>query len=175
MDPLTIFIIVFLIITVWIIFTFNSFINLNNRTNEAWSDIDVQLKRKYDLIPKLIDLVKGYSKHEKSLFTNLAEVRTKALQTESISKKGETDLTIHLNLAKLLAVAENYPKLRASENFLELQKELKNTEDIIAYARRFYNGNVRDLNIKIESFPNNFLASIFNIKKRDFFQAEIKD
>lgn len=155
-----------------IIFVYNSFIQLINHTNEAWADIDVQLRRRYDLIPNLIDLVKVYAKHEKAVFENVTEARAKALKANTVYDKEIADNMVKAALGKLIAIAEDYPKLRASENFSKLQDELTDTENIIASARRFYNGNVRDLNIRIETFPNNLIAKLFNFQKRDYFQID---
>lgn len=155
-----------------VVLIYNSFIQLVNRTNEAWADINVQLKRRYDLIPNLVDIVKSYAKHEKRVFEEVTETRSKALNAQTIQDKDSTDDLVRSALGKLFAIAENYPQLRASENFAKLQDELTDTENVIASARRFYNGNVRDLNTKIESFPSNILAKIFNFQKRDFFQLD---
>lgn len=155
-----------------IIWVYNSFIQLINRTNEAWADINVQLKRRYDLIPNLVDIVKGYAKHEKLVLEEVTDARVKAMNAQSVHDKEIADNNVSAVLGRLLAIAENYPQLRASDNFSKLQDELTNTENIIASARRFYNGNVRDLNTKIESFPNNILAKLFNFQKRDFFQLD---
>ena len=160
------------LLTLVIIFIYNSFIQLVNRTNEAWADIDVQLRRRYDLIPNLIDLVKVYAKHEKAVFENVTRARSKALNATTIHEKETADNLVRLALGKLIAIAEDYPQLRASENFSKLQDELTETENIIASARRFYNGNVRDLNTKMETFPDNLIAKLFNFQKREYFQID---
>lgn len=166
-------VIIFLIlIIIWIVLIYNSFIALINRTSEAWSDIDVLLKRKYDLIPKLIAAVKGYKKYEADLLVQLTALRTTALQAKTASDKERAYQKIEPFLAKFLAVAENYPDLKASQNFLDLQKQLTETEDTLSNARRFYNGCIRNLNIKLETFPNNFLAKVLNFQKKEFFQLE---
>jgi len=154
----------------WLILTYNSLITLRSRTQEAWSDIDVQLKRRYDLIPNLVETVKGYAAHEKALFEKVTEARSRAMGAQSVKEKGEAENFLSQTLKSLFAVAENYPDLKASVNFLELQRELRDTEDKIQASRRFYNGNVRDLNIKIESFPVNIIASPFGFKKMEFFE-----
>jgi len=156
----------------WAIFTFNRLITLRNRTKEAWSDIDVQLRRRYDLIPNLVESVKGYAAHERELFEKVTEARARAMGAKTMKEHSEAENMLSSTLKTLFAVAENYPQLRASENFLELQRELRDTEDKIQAARRFYNGNVRDLNIKIESFPDRIVASMFAFKKMDFFEIE---
>ena len=142
---------------------------LINKSKEAWSDIDVQLKRRHNLIPNLIETVKGYAAHEREVFEKVTEARTRAIGAQTTKEKGEAENMLSNTLKSLFAVAENYPQLKASTNFLELQQELRDTEDKIQAARRFYNGNVRDLNIKIESFPSNLIASIFSFKKMDLF------
>ncbi len=169
---MTILWIILAIIILWLILAYNRLIALKNRAKEAWADIDVQLRRRYDLIPNLVETVKGYATHEKELFEKVTEARTKAMGAKTMKEHSEAENFLSGTLKTLFAVAENYPKLRASENFLELQKELRDTEDKIQAARRFYNGNVRDLNIKIESFPVNIVAQIFRFKKRDFFEIE---
>ncbi|MBU2263166.1 LemA family protein [Patescibacteria group bacterium] len=160
------------IILGWIIGTFNGFIRLINRAKEAWADIDVQLKRRYDLIPNLMETVKGYAAHERQLFEKVTEARTRAMGAQGIEEKGKAENILSGTLKSLFAVAENYPQLKANENFLELQRELSDTENKIQAARRFYNANVRDLNIKIESVPSNIIAKIFNFAKREFFELE---
>ena len=159
-------------IILWLILTYNRLVTLRNRGKEAWSDIDVQLKRRYDLIPNLVETVKGYASHEKEIFEKVAEARAKAMGAETVGERSQAENQLSQTLKTLFAVAENYPKLRASENFLELQKEVRDTEDKIQAARRFYNTNVRDLNTKIESFPANIVAQIFNFQKMDFFEIE---
>ncbi len=166
--------IIFLVVAV-IAGMYNSLVKLKNRALEAWADIDVQLKRRYDLIPNLIETVKGYASHEKELFENVTKARTAALEAEksgNIQEVGKAENMLAGALKSLFAVAENYPDLKASQNFLELQRDLRDTEDKIQAARRFYNGNVRDLNIKIESFPTNIIASIFGFKKMELFEIE---
>jgi len=163
---------VLVVIVLWAIFTYNRLITLRNRTQEAWSDIDVQLKRRYDLIPNLVETVKGYAGHERELFEKVTEARTMAMGAKTMREHSEAENALSSTLKTLFAVAENYPQLRAAENFLELQRELRDTEDKVQAARRFYNGNVRDLNIKIERFPERIIASMFVFKKVDFFELE---
>lgn len=163
---------VLVIAVLWIIGVFNSLITLRNRTKEAWSDIDVQLKRRYDLIPNLVETVKGYAAHEKQLFEKVTEARSRAMGAQTVKEKAEAENALSSTLKSLFAVAENYPQLRAVESFVELQRELTDTEDKIQAARRFYNGNVRDINIKIEKFPSNAVASMFGFKKMEFFEIE---
>jgi len=166
-----ILLIILAVVAIWIISVYNSLITLRNRVDEAWSDIAVQLKRRYDLIPNLINTVKGYAAHEKELFEKVTEARTRAMGAGSAHDKAEAENMLSGTLKTLFAVSENYPDLKANQNFLELQRELTDTEDKIQASRRFYNGNVRDFNIKIELFPNNIIAGILNFTKREFFEA----
>ena len=175
MNPFRIILIIAAIIVLWVIFAYNRLVALLNRAKEAWADIDVQLKRRYDLIPNLVETVKGYAAHEKTVFENVTKARAAAMTAEQSGDPkeiGKAENFLVSALKTLFAVAENYPQLRATENFLELQKELSDTENKIQAARRFYNGNVRDLNIKIESFPANIVANLFGFKKMDFFEIE---
>lgn len=157
-------VLVFLVIGIY-----NSLIRMRNRVNEAWSDIDVQLKRRYDLIPNLVETVKGYMTHEREVFEKVTEARTRALSAKTMKEHEGAENMLTGALKTLFAVSENYPQLRASENFLELQRELRDTEDKIQASRRFYNGVVRDYNTKIQSFPVNLMAGSFNFTKREFF------
>ena len=172
MNFLYIILIIAAVIVFWAIIAFNRFIALINRAKEAWSDIEVQLKRRYNLIPNLVETVKGYAVHERELFEKVTEARTRAMGAQTMDEHSKAENVLSSTLKSLFAVSENYPQLKASENFLELQKELRDTEDKIQAARRFYNGNVRDLNIKIESFPARIIASLFNFKKMDLFEIE---
>ncbi len=143
-----------------------------NRVDEAWADIEIQLKRQYDLIPNLMEIVRGYAAHEQNLFEKITEARMRAMNARIMKEHGEAENILSSTIKSLFAVAENYPNLRASENFLELQRELTDTEDKIQAARCFYNGNVRDFNIKIQIFPNNLIAKWLGFKPRDFFGIE---
>ena len=158
------------VIIFWLIGVYNGLIRLRNRTDEAWSDIDVQLKRRYDLIPNLVETVKGYAKHEKELFENVTKARTTAMGAKGVAEKGKAENMLAGTLKTLFAVAENYPDLKANQNFLKLQDELSDTENKIQAARRFYNGNVRDFNTKIQVFPNNLIAGMLGFKKYEFFE-----
>ena len=172
---LKIILIVFALLALWLILTYNRLITLKNRAKEAWSDIDVQLRRRYDLIPNLVETVKGYAAHEKTIFENVAKARSAALaaqQSGDPKKIGEAENFLSATLKTLFAVVENYPELKASVNFLELQRELRDTEDKIQAARRFYNTNVRDFNIAIESFPTLIVARFFGFTKMEFFEIE---
>ena len=169
------FFIILAVIVFWLILVFNRFITLRMRAKEAWADIDVQLKRRYDLIPNLVETVKGYASHEKTVFENVTKARTQAMSAEQSGdpkKIGASENFLTGALKTLFAVSENYPQLVASQNFLELQRELRDTEDKVQAARRFYNTNVRDLNIKIESFPSSIVAGLFRFAKMDFFETE---
>lgn len=168
-----IFFILIILVLLLVIIAFNKFISLLNLTNSAWADIDVQLKKRYDLIPRLVDMVKTYSKHEKTLFEEIAKARNLMINAPTVVQKGEADESAALSLNKVFALAENYPALKASENFLKLQQQFTDTENTIAFARRFYNGCVRDLNSLLSSFPFNILAKILNLKKKDFFQIAL--
>jgi LemA protein len=159
------------ILIVWAIAVYNGLIRLKNRVDEAWSDIDVQLKRRYDLIPNLVSTVKGYASHEKEVFEKVTEARTRAMGAQSAADKAQAENMLSQTLKSLFAVAEAYPDLKANQNFLELQRELADTEDKIQASRRFYNGNVRDFNTKIQVFPNNIFAGMLGFSAREFFEA----
>lgn len=163
---------VVVIIAAWFALGYNGFVRLVNQTKEAWADIDVQLKRRYDLIPNLIETVKGYATHEESVFAKVTEARANALSAQGPVEKGKAENMLTDSLKSVFAVAEAYPALRAVESFTNLQNELSDTENKIQAARRFYNGNVRDLNIKVETFPSNIIAGIFKFAKKEFFQLE---
>ena len=165
-----ILIILAVVIIAVIIGIYNSLITLKNRAKEAWSDIDVQLKRRYDLIPNLVESVKGYAAHEKGVFENVTMARAKAMGAQTVAEKGQAENMLTGALKSLFAVAENYPDLKASANFLELQREVRDTEDKVQASRRFYNTNVRDLNTKIETFPSNIIANMFGFKQMEFFE-----
>ncbi len=156
------------LILIIIVAMFNGLVRLRTRAQEGWSDIDVQLKRRYDLIPNLVESVKGYASHEKTVFEDVTKARSMAMQASGPGKAAAEN-QLSQTLKSLFAVAENYPQLKANENFLNLQNELTDTEDKIQAARRFYNGMVRDLNTKIQTFPSNLIASSFNFKPMQFF------
>ena len=173
MSILNIVLIILGLIILWLIVGYNRLVTLRNRVQEALSDIDVQSKRRFDLIPNLVETVKGYMQHEKNVLENVTKARSALMSAgNDLHKRAEAENMISGALKSLFAVAENYPQLRASENFLRLQDELADTENKIQAARRFYNGNVRDLNIKIESFPSNIIAKIFGFSKMEFFEIE---
>ncbi|NTV44678.1 MAG: LemA family protein [Candidatus Yonathbacteria bacterium] len=161
---------VVIIIAAWVVLAYNGFVRLVKRTEEAWADIDVQLKRRYDLIPNLVNTVKGYATHESVTFEKVTEARTKAMGAQTLAEHAEAENMLAGTLKSLFAVAEQYPDLKANTNFLELQRELSDTENKIQSARRFYNGNVRDLNTMIDMFPSNVIANMFKFKSREFFE-----
>src|SRR3989338_8899780 len=163
------------VIVLWAVFAYNRFVSLINRAKEAWSDIDVQLKRRYDLIPNLVNAVKGYAAHESKTFDKVTQARAAAIGAQGVEEKGKADLGLTAALKSLFAVAEAYPDLKANQNFLELQRELSDTENKIQAARRFYNGNVRDLNTGIESFPGNIIANMFKFAKMELFELSDAD
>ena len=152
--------------------TYNALVKLRVRVDEAWSDITVQLKRRLDLIPNLVNTVKGYAKHEKGVFEAVTEARANALNAKGVKETAAAENQFEGALKSLFAVAEAYPDLKASQNFIELQQELVDTEDKIQASRRFYNGGVRDLNTKIQTFPHNIVASMFKFLSRDFFELD---
>lgn len=156
----------------FLIYKYNGFISLKNRAQEAWADIDVQLKRRYDLIPNLVNTVKGYATHESLTFEKVTEARTKAMQGGSMAEKGEAENALTGTLKSLFAISEAYPELKANTNFLQLQSELSDTENKIMASRRFYNGNVRDFNTGVQTFPGNMIASMFKFTTLEFFELE---
>lgn len=163
-------------IVLWAVFIYNGFITLRNRAQEAWADIEVQLKRRYDLIPNLVNTVKGYATHESSVFESVTKARGEAMNTQGPTKEhAQAENMLSGALKSIFALSEAYPDLKANTNFLELQRELSDTENKIQAARRFYNTNVRDLNIKIESFPSNILAKMFNFSQKEFFDLADND
>lgn len=170
-----IILIVLAVVVLWVVAMYNGLVTLKNRTEEAWSDIDVQLKRRYDLIPNLVNTVKGYAAHESGVFEKVTEARTRAMGAGTTGDKANAENMLSGTLKSLFAVAENYPDLKANQNFLDLQGELSDTENKIQASRRFYNANVRDLNTKIETFPSNIIAGMFNFVKREFFELDESD
>ncbi len=158
------------VVALWAIYAFNRFVTLTNRVKEAWSDIDIQLKRRYDLIPNLVETVKGYAGHESGTLAKVTEMRTRAMNATTPTDKSAAENMLSGALKTLFAVSENYPNLRANENFVELQNELSDTENKIQAARRFYNSTVQDLNTGLQVFPSNLIGSTFGFTPRDFFQ-----
>ncbi|PIT88690.1 MAG: hypothetical protein COU29_01330 [Candidatus Magasanikbacteria bacterium CG10_big_fil_rev_8_21_14_0_10_36_32] len=177
MMPLYIILGVAVVIGLWLILTYNGLIRSKNQVDESYSDIDVQLKRRYDLIPNLVETVKGYMTHEQNTLIKLTEARSAAMKVHdnkeaTLAEREAAENMLSGTLKSLFAVTENYPDLKASQNFMELQRELTDTENKIQAARRFYNGNVRDFNIKIQVFPTNLIASALKFVKYDFFKAD---
>ncbi|MEA2556800.1 MAG: LemA protein [Actinomycetota bacterium] len=160
------------LILLWVAFAFNGLVSLRNRADNGWSEIDVQLRRRYDLIPNLVQTVEGYATHERELFEDVAKLRNAAMGAQGIDQQAAADQAVTAGLGRLMAVAENYPDLKASENFLALQEELTGTESKIAYARQFYNDQVMKLNTKIQQFPTNLLAGPLGFTPKPFFQIE---
>ncbi len=169
---MTIILIIVAVLVLWFVVTYNGFVTIKNRVAEAWADIEVQLKRRYDLIPNLVNTVKGYATHESATFEKVTAARTAAMGATTPLAHAEAENMLTGALKSLFAVSEAYPDLKANTNFLELQRELSDTENKIQAARRFYNGNVRDFNTKLEVFPSNIIAKMFSFKKSDFFDIE---
>ncbi len=171
-NTMLIAIIIIALLVIFVIALYNRLVVLKKRVQEAWSDITVQLKRRYDLIPNLIETVKGYATHEKEVFEKVTEARTRAMNANTTQEKAEAENMLSSTLKSLFAVSENYPDVKASTNFLELQKELRDTEDKILASRRFYNANVRDYNIAITKFPAILIANGLGFPKQDFFELD---
>jgi len=169
---MTILFVILGILVLWVIFAYNSFVRLVTRSEEAWADIDVQLKRRHDLIPNLIETVKGYASHESRVFEEVTKARVSAMNAQSSGSPDDLAKSENIlsgTLKSLFAVAENYPTLKANENFLELQRELSDTENKIQASRRFFNSNIKLLNIKVKVFPSSLIAKAFSFKEREFF------
>jgi LemA protein len=165
-------IIVLAVIVLYLIIAYNRFIVLKNRIDNAWSQIDVQLKRRFDLIPNLIETVKGYAKHEKKVFTEVTAARTAMMSANTMQEKAKANAQLSSTLKSLFAVAEDYPKLQANQNFMMLQEELSGTESKIAYARQAYNDSVLGYNNGIQVFPGSVVAGMFSFKQREFFKTD---
>jgi len=172
MEPLTIAIVTIIVLVVlWVIFSYNSLIRSRNRVSEAWSDIDVQLKRRYDLIPNLVETVKGYASHERETLEKVVQARSAAINAKGVKEQQDAENMLTGALKSIFALSEAYPDLKASQNFAKLQDELTDTENKIQAARRFYNSNVLTFNTKIQQFPTNIMASMFKFGKSDFFEV----
>ena len=164
------------VLVLWVVYIYNNFISLKNRVQEAWADIEVQLKRRYDLIPNLVNTIKGYATHESKVLNQVTEARSNAMNSQGANKNhAQTENMLSEALKSLFAVSEAYPDLKANTNFLALQNELSDTENKIQAARRFYNTNVRDLNTSVESFPGNVIAGMFKFSKKEFFDLADND
>lgn len=173
MEALYVLIGLLLITLFWVIAIYNSLVRLRQHLKDSWAGIETELRRRYDLIPNLVETVKGYAAHEKQVFEKVTEARTRAVSSSGSPTTQAADENVLVQgLRSLLAVSEGYPELKASDNFLELQRELANTEDRIQAARRFYNGNVRDLNTRIEVFPSNLIANLFSFTQAEYFEIE---
>ncbi len=175
METWVIILIIVGVIALFIIFLYNRLITMRARVRNAWSQIDVQLKRRYDLIPNLVKTVKGYAKHEKELFTEVTKARASMGKANSVAEKAKASDALTGALSKLMVVAENYPTLKANENFMQLQEELSGTENKIAYSRQFYNDSVMAFNIAIQKFPNNIFANMLSFKQEELFKTEGKE
>lgn len=161
------------LLIIWLVAMYNGLVRLRNHCRESWSGIDTELKRRYDLIPNLVETVKGYARHEADVFQRVTDARSRAVSSHgSPASQARDENELVGMLRRLLAVVESYPELKASQNFLELQRELSNTEDRIQAARRFYNANVRDFNTRIEVFPSNLVAGLYGFQKEEFFEIE---
>ena len=174
MNAYWIIIIIIAAVVIWMVGIYNALVRLRQRVKEAFSDIDVQLKRRHNLIPNLVNTVQGYARHEKGVFEEVTKARTAAMSAQGTLEQAKAENMLSETLKSLFAVAENYPDLKASQNFLKLQDELSDTENKIQAARRFYNGQVRDFNTKQEVFPSNMVASMFGFKKADYFEIELE-
>jgi LemA protein len=170
MTPLYIVLGIVAVLAAWLIASYNGFVALVNRAKEAWSDIEVQMKRRYDLIPNLIETVKGYAAHEKQAFENVSNARAAAMGASSMADHTQAENMLSGALKSIFAIAEAYPDLKANQNFLELQRELSDTENKIQASRRFYNTTVMALNTGLEQFPGNIVGGMFKFEKRDFFE-----
>lgn len=170
-----IILIIAIILVIYIIYQYNGLVQLRNRVKNAWSQIDVQLKRRADLIPNLVETVKGYAKHEKTVFENVTKARSSLMNAKTVQENAEANNMLTDSLKSLFAVAENYPELKASENFRQLQAQLSETEDKIAYSRQFYNDTVLMFNNKVQMFPSNILASLFHFTEAEYFEIAESD
>lgn len=163
---------IIILLVLFIVFKFNSFVSGRNRVEEAWADIETQLKRRYDLIPNLVNTVKGYANHESTAFEKVTEARASAMGAKTMGEHASSEKMLGSAITGLFGIAEAYPDLKANANFMELQRELSDTENKIQAARRFYNGNVRDFNTGLQKFPGNVFAKMFNFTKKEFFDIE---
>ena len=167
--------IVIAVIVVWVISAYNGLVSSRMKTKNSWSQMDVQLQRRFDLIPNLVETVKGYMSHESEVFTKVAELRTAWANSTTVKEKAELDNQISGTLKTIMAVSENYPELKANQNFAELQEEIRNTENKISYARQFYNDSVTIYNTKLEVFPTNIIANIFHFEAAELFRVDSEE
>jgi len=163
---------IFVFLVLFIVLVYNRLVSLRNLAREAWSGIDVQLKKRHELIPRLVDVVKGYASHEQNLLTHITELRNLATKENDLKAQEKVQIGIAQDLGKLFVIVENYPELKANENFAQLQIEISKVEHDLQRARRYYNGSVRDLNTKIQQFPSNIIASIFKFEDEPFFDIQ---
>ena len=163
---------ILVLLALYVIVSYNSLVRVRNRTDDSWSQIDVQLRRRYDLIPNLVETVKGYAAHERQTFEAVTQARTQGMNAQGVAEQAQAENVITNALKSLFAVAEAYPELKANQNFLALQEELTATEGRISYARQFYNDTVLKLNTKVQTFPTNILAGMFGFKTREYFEAD---
>jgi len=169
---LIVILVAFGLAVIFVIGIYNRLVTLRNRCDNSWAQVDVQLRRRYDLIPNLVETVKGYAKHERETFQKVTEARSQAINAGTVKDQGVAENMLTGALKSLFAVVENYPDLKANQNFLMLQEELAGTEGKIAYARQFYNDNVMQFNLKQQVFPSNIIASMFNFKEKEYFEIE---
>ena len=172
MEIAVLFLIIFAVILILAVGIYNRLVNLRNRCNNSWAQVDVQLRRRYDLIPNLVETVKGYAKHEREVFEKVTEARSKAINAGTVKEQGQAENMLTGALKSLFAVVENYPELKANQNFLMLQEELAGTEGKIAYSRQFYNDMVMKFNTKQQVFPSNLIANMFNFNEKEYFEIE---
>ncbi len=172
---MTIILIIAIVVVGWFVLSYNGFIRGKNQYTEAWADIEVQLKRRYDLIPNLVNTVKGYATHESSAFEKVTEARSRAMQASSLADHASAEVNLGKAVTGLFGIAEAYPDLKANANFVELQRELSDTENKIQAARRFYNGTVKDFNTRVQSVPSNIVAKMFGFKDAEFFDLPDND
>jgi len=172
MEGLWIILIILAVVAVFVVGIYNGLVQLRNRCENSWAQVDVQLRRRYDLIPNLVETVKGYAKHEKETFQNVTEARTQAINAGSVKAQGQAENMLSGALKSLFAVSENYPELKANQNFMMLQEELAGTESKIAYSRQFYNDTVMKFNTKQQVFPSNIIANMFSFREREYFEIE---
>jgi LemA protein len=172
MGVLVVFLIIIAAVAIIAVGMYNSLVTLRNRCDNAWSQVDVQLRRRYDLIPNLVETVKGYAKHESGVFERVTQARAAAVNAQTVNDQGQAENVLTGALKSLFAVAENYPDLKANQNFLMLQEELAGTEGKVAYARQFYNDNVMKFNMRQQVFPSNIIANMFGFKTKEYFQIE---
>lgn len=172
MEIVLFFLIIVVVFFIFAVTIYNRLVNLRNRCDNSWAQVDVQLRRRYDLIPNLVETVKGYAKHEREVFEKVTEARSKAINAGTVKEQGQAENMLTGALKSLFAVVENYPELKANQNFLMLQEELAGTEGKIAYARQFYNDTIMKFNVKQQVFPSNIIANMFNFKENEYFEIE---